>query len=91
MMISSSGSTVRTASSSSSSRMLMAIMPSALIGVLYAFSSVFLTVPLRVAKTTNSVSEKSRVETTAWMRSPSASGRMLTSARPLAVRWASGS
>ena len=41
----------RTATSSSSSRMLIAMMPSALIGVLYAANSVFLMIPLRVAKT----------------------------------------
>ena len=91
MMISSCGSTPRTASSSSSSRTLMAMIPSALIGVLYAGSSVFLTVPRRVAKTRYLASLKSRVDTTAWMRSPSRRGRMLTSARPLAVRDASGS
>ena len=51
MITSSPGSTARTASSSSSSRMLIAMIPSALIGVLYACSSVFLTVPLRVANT----------------------------------------
>src|SRR6202035_2409797 len=78
MITSSPGSTARTASSSSSSRMLIAMMPSALIGVLYASSSVFLTVPSRVANTRYSASEKSRVDTTAWMRSPSRSGRMLT-------------
>ncbi len=71
--------------------MLIAMMPSALIGVLYAWSSVFLTVPLRVANSRYGASEKSRVERTDCTRSPSRSGRMFTSARPFAVRDASGS
>ena len=69
----------------------MAMMPSALIGVLYLANSVFLTVPFFVAKTRYLDSAKSRVESTDWMRSPSRSGRTLTSARPFAVRCASGS
>ena len=71
--------------------MLIAMIPSALIGVLYAISSVFLMVPLRVANTRYLVSVKSRVERTACTRSPSRSGSTLTSARPFAVREASGS
>ena len=54
-------------------------------------NSVFLIIPLRVAKTTYLPSEKSRVASTAWTRSPSRSGSTLTSARPFAVREASGS
>ena len=45
----------------------------------------------RVAKTRYLPSVKSRVESTDWMRSPSRSGSTLTSARPFAVREASGS
>ena len=67
------------------------MIPSALIGVLYLCSSVFLTVPLRVANSRYGASEKSRVERTDWTRSPSRSGSRLTSARPFAVRCASGS
>jgi hypothetical protein len=51
MRISSPGSTRRTATSSSSSRMLIAMMPSALIGVLYSPNSVFLMTPFFVANT----------------------------------------
>ena len=81
----------RTAISSSSSRMLMAMIPSALIGVLYAPNSVFLTIPLRLANTRYLPSLKSRVESTDCTRSPSRRGRRLTSARPFDVREASGS
>ena len=81
----------RTAISSSSSRMLIAMMPSALIGVLYAMNSVFLTMPLRVANTRYLPSVKSRVESTDCTLSPSRSGSTLTRARPFAVRDASGS
>ena len=75
--ISSPGSTRRTATSSSSSRMLIAMIPSALIGVLYFWNSVFFTVPWRVANIRNSVSEKSRVASTDCTRSPSRSGSTL--------------
>ena len=90
MMMSSSPLVRRTAISSSSSRMLMAMMPSALIGVLYAANSVFFTIPSRVANTRYRPSLKSRVDSTDCTRSPSRSGRRLTSARPLAVRACSG-
>ena len=91
MMMSSSPLVRRTCTSSSSSRMLIAMIPSALIGVLYARNSVFLIWPLRVAKTRYLPSLKSRVAWTAWTRSPSRSGSRFTSARPFAVREASGS
>src|SRR4051794_22843136 len=89
--ISAPRSTRRTATSSSSSRMPIAMMPSALIGVLYSANRVFLTSPFFVPKTRYSASAKSRVESTDWIRSPSRSGRTLTNARPFAVREASGS
>ena len=47
--------------------------------------------PARVANTRYFVSLKSRVERTDWIRSPSRSGSTFTSARPFAVREASGS
>ena len=50
-----------------------------------------LDIPLRVANTRYLPSLKSRVERTDWTRSPSRSGSRLTSARPFAVREASGS
>ena len=48
----------RTPMSSSSSRSLIAMIPSALSGVLYAANSVFLTMPFRVAKTRYFASSK---------------------------------
>jgi hypothetical protein len=91
MMMSSFPLVRRTATSSSSSRTLSAMMPSALIGVLYARNSVFLIWPFCVAKTRYLPSLKSRVACTAWTRSSSRSGSRFTSARPFAVRCASGS
>ncbi len=81
----------RTWTSSSSSRTLIAMIPSARIGVLYLMNSVFLTRPFAVAKARNLPSLKSRVGITAITRSPSASGSTLTSALPRAVREPSGS
>ena len=67
MMMSSSPEVLRTAISSSPSRMSMAMMPSALSGVLYEPKSVFFTMPLRVPKMRNlpSVTSKLRVLMTA--------------------------
>ena len=54
----------RTPTSSSSSRSLIAMMPSAFSGVLYSANSVFFTMPFFVAKTRYSASSKSRVAIT---------------------------
>ena len=54
-----------TSTSSSSSRSLIAMIPSALSGVLYSSKLVFLTIPFFVASTRYSASLKSRVAITA--------------------------
>ena len=91
MRMSSSPEVRRTWTSSSSSLTLIAMIPSALIFVLYARNSVFLIWPPAVAKTRNLSSLKSRVGITAMTRSPSRSGSTFTSACPLWVREPSGS
>ena len=68
--MSSSPDECRTPTSSSPSRILIAMIPSDLSGVLYAASCVFLTTPFFVAKTRYSASSKSRVWTTARTCSP---------------------
>ncbi len=60
----------RTPTSSSPSRILIAMIPSALSGVLYAASFVFLTTPFFVAKSRYSASPKLRVWITARTCSP---------------------
>src|SRR6266511_1917154 len=72
----------RTPTSSSPSRILIAIIPSALRFVLYASSFVFLTTPFFVAKSRYSASLKSRVWITARTCSPWRNGSRLTLARP---------
>ena len=81
----------RTPTSSSPSRILIAMMPSAFSEVLYASSLVFLTTPFFVAKTRYSASLKSRVCTTARTCSPWRNGSRLTIARPFDWRDPSGS
>ena len=81
----------RTPTSSSPSRILIAMIPSALSGVLYAASSVFLTTPFFVPKTRYFASPKSRVCTTARTVSSWRNGRRLTIARPFDWREPSGS
>ena len=61
MRMSSSPDEWRTPTSSSPSRILIAMIPSAFSGVLYAASSVFLTTPFFVPKTRYFASSKSRV------------------------------
>ncbi len=75
----------------SSSRSLMAMIPSALSGVLYDANSVFLTMPLRVAKTRYLASSKLRVAMTACTSSSCRNGRRFTIARPFDWRDPSGS
>ena len=65
MSTSSAPSVSRTPMSSSSSRSLIAMIPSALSGVLYAANSVFLTMPFRVANRRYFASSKFRVAMTA--------------------------
>ena len=89
--MSSSPSERRTPISSSSSRILSAMIPSALSGVLYSRNSVFLTTPFFVAKTRYFASLKSRVAITARISSSWRSGSRLTIARPFDWREPSGS
>ena len=77
--------------SSSSSRSLIAMIPSALSGVLYAANSVFFTMPFRVAKTRYFASAKSRVAMTACTSSSWRNGSRFTIARPFDCREPSGS
>ena len=88
MMRSSSPDVWRTAMSSSSSRMSMAMMPSDLSGVLYEPKSVFLTMPLRVPnmRYLPSVTSKLRVLMTAQTRSSWRSGSRLDRCLPRALR-----
>ena len=81
----------RTPTSSSPSRILIAMIPSAFSGVLYASSFVFLTTPFFVAKTRYSASLKSRVWITARTCSSWRNGSRLTIARPFDWREPSGS
>ncbi len=91
MRISSSPLVSRTWTSSSPSRTLIAMIPSARIGVLYCVNSVFLTRPPAVANARYLPSLKSRVGITAITFSPSRSGSTLTSALPRDAREPSGS
>ena len=89
--MSSPGEQSRTATSSSPSRILIAMIPSALSGVLYSASFVFLTTPFFVAQSRNSVSPKSRVWMTARTFSSWRIGSRLVIARPFDCRDPSGS
>ena len=90
MRMSSSPDVWRTAMSSSSSRMLIAMMPSALSGVLYEPKRVFFTMPLRVPKMRYlpSATSKLRVAMTAQTFSSWRSGSRLSEV--LAARVAPG-
>ena len=81
----------RTPTSSSPSRILIAMIPSERSGVLYAASFVFLTTPFFVAKTRYSASSKLRVWMTARTCSSCRNGNRFWIARPFDWREPSGS
>ncbi len=88
-MISRLPSVIATLTSRSSLRRSMAMMPLDL-GRENRFSAVFLTVPPLVAMKTNASSSKSRIGSTALIRSPSSSGRRFTIGLPREPRLACG-